>query len=459
MVTSLDLTTNLQLQQLTDWNDVSQVFDLSGGYCNVSDFINRMNPSGSLSIDTTTYRKLSLGADERVAQIASIISVNAASVTVQLLPQGAPTPQPVTFFRESDHVLTSVSGIQGKIISVPTAGQLEIEPLGLGSAGGATVAQLAAALTVNSFVSSMGGIFADKWTSGVDSLNYIPEVFLNYLSVKREGHNWAATDGIKTRPKFVGGNWSDSGIAMACQRLLKDIERSTINGVQTRYNSAIGGPQDCNGGIDWSIQNRGGQVSPMAAAPSQAQFENWLINIHDRKASAKPKMLMLGRQLYRWITQNFPNGFITQVNIDTGDAKGVDMNYRRYNVAGMEVNLMTNIQVLQDPNFDPTLSALGGRRREWYGYCIDTDPVPVIGGGTRPAIEKIHFGESPFYAVFNAGIREFAVGAQNGQQLMAAAGATTSINANAIDGNSFQILYHGGVDMVGAYSGMIMPVV
>ena len=460
MITSLDLVNNLQLQQLTDWNDVSQVFDLSGRYCLVSDFINKLNPAGSFSLDTTTYRKPSLGQDERVAQVASVISINAGSVIVQLLPQGTPAPSPVTFFREADHVLTSVSGVQGKVISVPSAGVLEIEPIGLGSTGGTTVAQLAAALTANSFVSSMGGIFADKWTSGVDSLNYTPEVFLNYLSVKRDGHSWAATDGVKTRPKINGKNWSDSGIEMACQRMLKDIERSNINGIQTRYNSALGGPQDCNGGIDWSIQNRGGSVLGISATPSESQFTNWLIDIHDRKATAEAKTVILGRQLYRHITNNFPEGYVKQLNVYDGQ-KGVDLNYPNYNVAGMEVRLMTNVPVLQDPEFDPTLTAgagMTGRKREWYGYCIDTSPVPIVGGGTRPAIERIHFGESPYYAVFNPGIREFAVGAQSGQQLMSAAGATTSINANAIDGNSFQILYHGGIDMVGKFSGMIMPV-
>lgn len=456
MITSLDLVNNLELKSLTDWNDVSQVFDLSGRYNLVTDFINKMNPTGSTSLDTTVYRKLYLGQEERVAQVASIV-VGASSVTVTLLPQGTPTPAPVTFFRPGEHVLTGTMNIQGKIIAVPSAGVIEIEPIGLGATGGITVSQLASALSVNSFVSGMGYIGPDKWTSGVDGLNYIPDVFLNYLSVKREGHKWAATDGVKTRPKFMDGNWSDSGVRMACQRMLKDIERSTINGIQTRYNSALGGNQDCNGGIDWSIRNRGGAVVDLTAAPTESQFTNWLIDVHDRKANAEPKTVMMGRRMYQYITNNFPTGYVKQMEISKGEANGVNLNYNMYSVGGMEVNLMTNVPVLQDPEFDPTptaASGLQGRKREWYAYCIDSSPVPVIGGGMRPAIEKIHFGESPFYAVFNPGIRNFAVGASSAQDLNVA-GGVQSISYNAIDGNSFDILYHGGIDMVGKFSGMM----
>lgn len=461
MITTLDLVTNLDILSLTDWNDVSRVYDLSGRYGMVTDFINRMNPQGSTSLDTTTYRKLSLGQDERVAQVASVTNVGVASVTVALQPQGAPTPQPVQFYRVSDHVLTSVNGVQGKIIGIPSAGVIEIEPIGLGSTGGTTVANLAAALTVNSFVSSMGGIYTDKWTSGVDPLNYVPEVFLNYLSVKRDGHRWAATDGIKTRPKYVGKNWSESGIALACQRMLKDIERSTINGIQARYNSAIGGPQDCNGGIDWSIQNRGGSVVYLTAAPTRAQFEAWLIGIVDRRVGGQLKTVMMGRSMFAHITNNFGNGYVMNYNVSdqNNNEKDINTNIRRMSFGGIEVNLMTNIPVLQDPEFDPTVSTLGGLRRSWYCYCIDTEAVPVVGGGVRPSIEKIHFGDSPFYAVFQPGIREFAVNASSGAALTQAAGATTQINGNAIDGNAFDMLYHGGIDMVARYSGMMFPIV
>jgi hypothetical protein len=239
---------------------------------------------------------------------------------------------------------------------------------------------------------------------------------------------------------------------------LKDIERSTINGIQTRYNSALGGPQDCNGGIDWSLENRGGAVVDMTAAPTESQFTNWLIDVHDRKANAEPRTVLLGRRMYQHITNNFPTGYVKQMEISKGDAAGIDLNYKMYNVAGMEVKLAFNVPVLQDPEFDPTLTTaagLQGRRREWYAYCIDSSPVPVVGGGMRPAIEKIHFGDSPYYAVFQPGIRNFAVGASSAQDLASAAGATQNINANAIDGNAFDIVYHGGIDMVAKFSGMM----
>ena len=78
----------------------------------------------------------------------------------------------------------------------------------------------------------------------------------------------------------------------------------------------------------------------------------------------------------------------------------------------------------------------------------------IDGGGTVPAIEKLHFGESPFYIGRSTGIGDCPVGMPTADgQLSNPEGYMVS--TSAIDRSDINFMYHGGVNMItGQYSGI-----
>jgi hypothetical protein len=215
-------------------------------------------------------------------------------------------------------------------------------------------------------------------------------------------------------------------------------------------------------GIRNSVNNthweRGGNVVQFASLPTQGQFVDWLkLVFYQRPGYIRLKKLYMGNALFQHINNNFTAGFIEQLQpkaMLTGD---INYNANRYKIAGFEVDLVTNLALFQELDYDRVLTSgagMTGMKKEWSCYLIDQDPVMIDGGGTVPAIEKLHFGESPFYIGRSTGIGDCPVGMPTADgQLSNPEGYMVS--TSAIDRSEINFMYHGGVNMItGQFSGI-----
>lgn len=453
-LTNLNILDNLEVSTLIDWNDVSRVMRLTNGACEFMRDIEELNvdiPMASKAINDRTYRQTYIGDDELVAEIANTAIV-AGNLVVDLQPVGG---SPVEFFRVNSVMFSMNESIQGRVVSgVP--GQVTIAPH-----AGSTIAQLFANFQIGENVNYLGLSTPDRNSSGVDPIKYFPEVQSNYLMHTRDGDAWNRVDNQNARIEYNGGFWQGGMINRTLERMLKAIERKWMWG---QAHADFASDRFENGGIDWAIRNRGGVVSGFAAAPTEAQFQFFLDRVTDRKPGIvqRRKKMYMGRKLYKHIVGNFTAGFISEVDPLAPRSGSINSNPRLYMVGGHEVELIFNLAMFQDPQWNNVLTSgagMTGMKKEWYCYYIDQDPIQIEGSGTVPSIEKIHHSVSPWFAAFGKGIGDQPVG------MPIVSGATISpesfgVPMSMIDRSEVQFMYHGGINMAtGQYSGVFYPTI
>lgn len=440
------LANNLQTQALVDWNDISKVKYLTRGSCKFLEDIVALNidiPNASERIDTLDYKESFMSDDRIVADIATVTS-GASTVTVDL---GLYNGNPVDYIRKDTVMFGNNNAIQGIVVQA-APGQVVLEPY-----AGSTVAQLASSIVVGQQVNGMGLHVPYANSSGVRGIKRVPDWQTNYLTAMRDGLDWNRVDFRKERVKADGKYWEGAQIGFTLERLLKEIEYNMIYGLPF-LNEAT--ERSSNGGVDWAIRNRGGVVFGFSSLPTRAQFQDWLDTVaNQRSYTQKVRKLYIGRALYAYISNNFGQGFIEQYNVmqPTNNVL-IDQNPDIIKIGGHKVELVYAPGLFQDPTYNtaPTqIVGATGMKKEWQAYFIDQEPVPTVKSGMVPSIQRLHYGESPFYAAFGSGIGDFPVG-------MPVTGDAVAENfgqpMDMMDRSTVQFMYHGMVNMTtGKYSG------
>lgn len=444
-VSNLNIEDNLYSRALNDRNDFSRVYDLSGGYSKLLTVINILNAGNSRSIDTDKYEKSFMTNGYVIAQIQGTPSVSGANVTVTLVDSTYDN------FRVNDLVMSESLEIQG-IVLAKSPGSVTITP----APGGTTAAQLQAEFTATKYIKAYGDAQPLRNSVGRESLYQFPDVDYNYTQVIRESTSVSRRDKIKSRVMWEGGMWWEAQQPLAIEMMLKRKEFMSLWG--RRGKATIAGQEvNTNGGIDWAIKERNigrGVYYPLASLPSESTFEKFLSDVYDRKAQQGEKFLMMGRGMLYHIQKNFTKDFIQYAGtLNTfGGADVSGLNVMQYTVAGMKYNFM-EMPILNDPDFFPEAAGVPGatfRKRQYDCYCLDLDPIPVKGGGTAPAIEKIHFGGSEYYEAFIAGMDSAPSGGVSDSAIQAAA-ATRVVTD--VDNSTYHVMSDCGYDMIGKFSG------
>jgi hypothetical protein len=102
----------------------------------------------------------------------------------------------------------------------------------------------------------------------------------NYSAVKRDTYLASRRENIKSRIYYKDKFWGDAQLDLMVQRFLRQMEKQMLFSNQAQFTSQVGGLSDMNGGVRWSIINRGGEYLPLASALTQAQFEVVLLLSH-----------------------------------------------------------------------------------------------------------------------------------------------------------------------------------
>ena len=443
-ISAIPILDNLQVSTLIDWNDVSRVRKIKTSDTMLSwiDGLNVNVPYGSKRVDVLEYRQTSLG-DTPLRAIALNTAVVGGNLDVTFDPA-------IDFFRKDAVMHGTNRAFQGKVVA-SSPGSATLAPYGT-----TTIANLLSTIVIGEFAHAVGVTGPYRDSGPTTALYNFPDVEVNYLSTMRETHKWNRVDKHAARIEYKPGMpWEDGGVTEMVKRYLGDLAWKAM--FQTpHFNSATSEAEF--GGIDWSIRNRGGVVFEFSALPTESQWLEWLYAVNDRKLTGmggKRKKMFMGRRLYSHITRTFSAGTIAQ---DTQEARSgaIDTNARFYKVGGIDVELVHEVDIFQDPNFDNVPTAgigMTGMKKEWGCYFIDDEPVPTVGGGSVPAIEKIHFGESPLYIGNLQGIDSCPVG-MIGADAEMYSGANYKVPTSLIDRSEIGLMSHCGYNMVtGEYSG------
>ena len=445
----LNVADNLTIRSLSDRNDFRNVYDLSGGYNKFGMIVNALNLpfGGGKQFDTDRYEKSVMGRGHVIAQVgAGAIAGNTLVLT--LLPQGTP-PAPVDSFRVGDVVMAASANVSGKVIAT-VPGSITLE------ATESTIAAMNTAMsTAGTYVKVLGDSSPNFYSDGKSALYEFPELIHNFSAIKRDTYLASRRENIKSRIYWKDKFWGDAQLDLMVQRFLRQMEKQMLFSNRAQFTSQVGGASDLNGGVRWSIMNRGGEYLPLAAALTQAQFDNFLANVWSRKASrTTPLTLFMGRGMMQHIQRTFTDGYIVNAGsyntFGGSDVKGIDV--RTYSIAGVDVGFV-ELPVLNDTEFFPELTTVAGLsnpyRQQHTLFALDMDPIEVKGGGLAPAIEKIFRGPSEFYAGYIKG--------------MADAGTPTAENfkdysvdiVSSVDAHRCDVMADNGIDMIGKFSGMI----
>jgi hypothetical protein len=444
----LSVADNLTVRSLSDRNDFKNVYDLSGGYNKFGMIVNILNLpfGGGKQFDTDKYEKSVMGRGHVIAQIASNSTVG-TTLVLTLQPQGTPL-QPVDTFRVGDVVVAADHGISGKVIST-VPGSITLEPTE------STITAMASAFAGSAYVKVLGDSSPNMYSDGKSPLYEFPELIYNYSAIKRDTYLASRRENIKSRIYYKDKFWGDAQLDLMVQRFLRQMEKQMLFSNLAQFNSQVGGLSDLNGGVRWSIINRGGEYLPLASAITEAQFDNFLANVWSRKASrSTPLTLFMGRGMMQHIQRNFTQGYIENAgSMNTfggSEVKGVDV--RTYSIAGVDVGFV-ELPVLNDTEFFPELTTVSGLsnpyRQQHTCFALDLDPIEVKGGGLAPAIEKIYRGPAEFYCGYIKG--------------MADAGVPTAENfadysvdiVSSVDAHRCDVMADNGIDMIGKFSGLI----
>ena len=443
-ISAIPILDNLQVSTLIDWNDVSRVRKIKTSDTILSwiDELNINVPMGSKSVDVLEYRQTAIGNTPLRANV-----VNTAVVGANLVVTFDPS---IDFFRLDALVHGTNRAFQGKVIAT-SPGSATLAPY-----GSTTIANLLATITIGEFAHAVGVTGPYRDSGPTTALYQFPDVEVNYMSVMRETHKWNRVDKHAARIEYAPGKpWVDGGVTEMVKRYLGDLAWKAM--FQTPHYSPNINEAEF-GGIDWAIRNRGGVVFQFAALPTESQWLEWLYAVSDRKLNGmggRRKKMFMGRRLYSHITRNFSAGTITQ-DTQAPRSGSINTNARYYQVGGVDVELFHDVDIFQDPTFDNVATQginMTGMKKEWSCYFIDDEPISVVGGGSVPAIEKIHFGQSPLYIGNLEGIDSCPVGMIGADAEMYMADKYR-VPTSLIDRSEIGLMSHCGYNMVtGEYSG------
>lgn len=451
----LSIKDNLEYRLLTDRNDFRAVYDLSGGFCKLSLWIEKMNlPYGGHNFFTSDkYEKAFLGRGHVIGSIIATVGVG-NTLQITLAPVGTPA-QPYESFRVGDIVVADDYDIQAKVVEKPAPGVIRVEVTNPAQG----LADLQTVFSVNAIIKAIGDSSPNYNSGGKERLMQYPDIDFNYSAIKRDSWYASRREHVASRVEIKeGGLWTHAGIRQTAKRVLQRREYMQIFGNRTQFNSEVGGESDMNGGLRWSCINRGGVYLPLASALTENQFDNWLADYHSRKISSEPMTIFIGQGLLYHIQKEFTEGYIIPSGRhNTFGGETVEgLNVLEYNVANMPVRFV-ELDVLRDRELFPELSGIPGLVNPYKRshMALAFDPAPIeTSMGERPSVELI--SRDPYGKPFHAGIirgmdQSFVPSAAD---LEAAAGNVVT----DLDSSSVHFLIDDGIDAVGKFSAMIETV-
>jgi hypothetical protein len=433
----LPLANSLVAKALNERNAMDRVANISGFYDTPFLWIlNAINKGGSKQVNTVKYEKNVMDNLSLATPIAGNALVG-NNLVLTLADANYDN------FR-TGWVLTDDNRVQGRVVS-HAPGTVTISPQG--------TAFVAATHFTNAMSArSAFNLAAIANNRGTENLQYTPDTIYNYSSVTRNTVYIDNSDMLKTYPKWVGKDWFFAQQIIGLQQWAKDNETKHIIDVRGQVND-FDGVVNHNGGLIWSIQNRGGYYVPSPTLYNMNALQDQIFQLRTNNGN-KPLDLvcMLGSNAFKALQLELgARAQYAGTNNLFGGSKVEGDDIAMYKLLGASVRFVA-APFLDNPLgvFGATSTipgANGTSRGSNSALLIDIHQVPNMDGGTQPSIELFHYG------------REFTYGYQKGMGGMIDIGgalpsdiesAAPEMVVSDISGSAFHMSGQNGIDIVSA---------
>lgn len=427
----LPLANSLIAATLNERNPMDLVTDISRGYNTpFLSIVSALNGWSSKRIDSIKYEFTTVGN----LSVASSISANALVGTNLVITLADATYRN---FRVGDLVMDSEQ-VFGKVVS-SSAGSVTVEPAG-------TTLVAATHFTAGMVIKTVGNASVKESSRGISSLYVTPTLDYNYPSITRDSQYLSTKDMLATYPRFKGEFWWYAQEELMLQNFARMMEQKwvyTNRGVIT----GADGEYYLNGGLIWSIKNRGGVYLKSPNIIDQNTFDDLIYQVSVKRAAATQDLVCLYGRAAKMEIDRFMGDIIKysgKENTFGGDAvKGFSV--PMYNIGSTNITFI-HFPLLDNPVFNSepcTLANATGTRGSNSFFLIDKNALVGFGGGSKPAVELFHFGQEMYYGH----IRGMANAGSNSSNYM---NPSDSIISSDVAGMSCHAMADNGINIVDA---------
>lgn len=441
-ISNLNFQDNLVLNALNSPDKTQLVYDFSNGYNVLDMLMSKMRGKTATQVTGLDglISKPIMGKSRIIAQVASTSLVGDKLKVVFVSPNAN--------FRIKDTVIdSSVNQTMGRVIT-STADYIVLEKIERAWSTGTDF--LAGTYAFVGWDAS-----GNRGSGGKSSLYEYPQYVDNQTAILRETVEIFRRDMSKTYATFQGDFWYTAQDQLTVRRFARQQEqRDFFSKFGTISGSSVEGNVNFNGGLKWAITDpvRGGVYKPLTNVMTQGDFEDFIGQISDRKATTSNTIpLLVGRSALRQL-QSFTSDFIKYAgksNTFGGESvKGLDV--YEYSVAGTNCKFIM-APILNDVDAYPqtsSIAGINGTRMQNTMIALDDSDFDAVGGGSLPAMERIYFGEEEYIYGYIPGL----IGKGGTDPSNVLRSGTMSM-ADDKDGVSLQMYTDSGIDVIGQRMG------
>lgn len=435
--TSLPLDTALYAQSMNKPAWDTMVWKASMGYGVLSNFINRANRAAGGSERVYEKKFLSAKLDIRgvFASITGAPTLSGGNLTI-------PVSGEVSQFRLRD-VVQDDNYVQGRVIS-RTGNSIVVEPVSVTTFSASTHFQSGMTTRVL-FDASPTRLSGPK-----ETLSWIPESDYGYIATRRESSAQAKAEQIQSEVHWTkGGFWYRSWDKLTLENWERTNEDQAFWSERGIFHAGTANEYRTTGGVRWSIINNGGLYEPLTAPLTATVFDDFINETMVRSTRVGRKAVVLLGQLALSDIQTIIQPYIQQAGIHNtfggAGVKGLDVN--TYSRAGMSIDFAI-LPLFNNYKKFPALTSTGQNKLQKSMLFMDVADLETYGGGTRPAIQKKHFGAQEVYMTYQDGI-----GTDN--DISDIAGASNPGIISNIMGREFNIASETGLYVTAQNMGLI----
>lgn len=323
------------------------------------------------------------------------------------------------------------------IISAAAPGAITINPIGNTLTAGTDFA-------VGTYCIESFNVSKTYGSDSPDYKLYAPDVLNNFLQISRSSMTLSAMDYVATYIDGTAGSKEHASaqiqMELALRNLADSIETRMFIGQAVENVSVVGGTGNTNGGIDWALTNRGGQLDVQSSLPTSDYMLDILTGLREQTGMVSNHFLFIGGPRAR---QNMATALqpykLTAGKDSVLEGKGLAVDGVNTTFGFIE---FMDTWYMADPYADPQISTITGTRKlsnEFYIFCVQ--PTVDFYGGSAPLIRQCYKDNQGINMTHVDGLVD-----QNGNR-------KTGSTANSIDGVTVDFYTNSGIDIVDA-SGM-----
>lgn len=304
-------------------------------------------------------------------------------------------------FRNQEQVADS-NGYKAYVKS-HSPGILILEPFTSGALNAATH------FVKDSTVSSISIQATSRASGKTESLYVTPKQAENVCNTIRDTVFLASSDLIATKVKFMGASWAHSQETFMLRRLMASVSTALIENEFAFQKQTSYGKVNSNGGLLWSIANRGGIVDPItdqSQAISIDFLNDMILRMQAESGKELEEVSMLGGgQAIKNAQMAVANAGIVQSGVSNTFGgtmvEGFDVPF--YKIAGTKVKFIRERswdnpgKYSVSPKDKTNIPGLSGSKKSNSFCCIDTSSVESVDGQKDTNIELFTTGKELSY--------------------------------------------------------------